>query len=74
MSELVKFTQSPYLVAGASMIASIWIPLYATLAFRRVYGDSLARTLLKELAIGTIYALVAAAGFVTMIYWVSVAT
>jgi hypothetical protein len=74
MSELLKFTQSPFLVAGASIIASIWIPVYATLAFRRVYGGTLVRTLAKELAIGTIYALVAGAGFVIMIYWVSVAT
>jgi hypothetical protein len=72
-SELLKFTQSAVLVAGTSLIASIWIPIYATLAFRRVYGGSLARTLVKELAIAVIYACVAALGFITMIYWVSVA-
>jgi hypothetical protein len=74
VSELLKFTQSVPLVSVMSLITSIWIPIYATLAFRRVYGGSLARTLAKELAIGTIYALVAAVGFITMIYWVSVAT
>jgi hypothetical protein len=74
ISQLLEFTQSPYLVAGASIIASLWIPVYATVAFRRVYGGSLARTLAKELAIGLIYAGVAAAAFVIMIYWVSIAT
>lgn len=74
VSELLKFTQSALLVGGASLIASIWIPIYATLAFRRVYGGSLARTLVKEVAIAAIYACVAAMGFITMIYWVSVAT
>lgn len=74
VSELLKFTQSAVLAVGTSLIASIWIPIYATLAFRRVYGGSLPRTLAKELAIGTIYAGVAAVAFITMIYWVSVAT
>jgi hypothetical protein len=74
MAELVKFTQLPLLVAGASLVAVIWIPIYATLAFRRVYGGSLVRTLMKELGIGAIYALATAAGFIVMIYWVSIAT
>jgi hypothetical protein len=74
MAELVKFTQLPLIVAGASLVALIWIPIYATLAFRRVYGGSLVRTLMKELGIGAIYAVAAAAGFTVMIYWVSVAT
>jgi hypothetical protein len=74
VSELLKFTQSAILVAGTSLIASIWIPIYATLAFRRVYGGSLVRTLVKEVAIAAIYALTAAGGFITMVYWVSVAT
>ena len=74
VSALLKFTQSALLVSGASLIASIWIPIYATLAFRRVYGGSLARTLVKEVAIAAIYAVTAAVGFIIMIYWVSVAT
>jgi hypothetical protein len=73
MAEVVKFTQLPVLAAAASLIAVIWIPIYATLAFRRVYGGSLVRTLMKELGIGAIYALATAAGFIVMIYWVSIA-
>jgi hypothetical protein len=72
-SELVKFTQIPLLIAAASLIAVIWIPIYATLAFRRVYGGSLIRTLMKEFAIGAIYCVAAGIGFVVMIYWVSIA-
>jgi hypothetical protein len=74
VSELLKFTQSPFLVVGVSLITAIWIPIYATLAFRRVYGGSLIRTVGKEVAIAAIYALTAAVGFITMLYWVSVAT
>jgi hypothetical protein len=71
--ELLKFTRSPILVACAGFAALVWIPIYATLAFRRLYGGSLSRTLMKEVAIGVIYSVTAAAGFVIMIYWVSIA-
>ena len=66
-----KFTQLVPLAIIASVVVAIWIPIYATLAFRRVYGGSLARTLLKEVAIGAIYCVAAGVGFVIMIYWVS---
>ena len=71
-AELVKFTQLPLLVAIASFLAVISIPVYATLAFRLVYGNSIGKTLVKEIAISCIYAVVAAIGFVITIYWVSV--
>jgi hypothetical protein len=51
---------------------AIWIPIYAVLAFRRVYGDSLVRTLAKGVAIAVIYAIVSAVPFTAMIYWVSI--
>jgi len=73
MTELMKFTRIPLLVGVASFATVLWIPIYATLAFRRVYGGSLARTLMKEIGIGAIYAVTAAVGFVIMIYWVSIA-
>jgi hypothetical protein len=74
VSELVKFTRVPILVAIAGAIAVCWIPIYTTLAFRRVYGGSLVQTLVKEVGIGALYAITAAAGFVVLIYWVSIAT
>jgi hypothetical protein len=73
IGQVVKYTRSPILAACASLIALVWIPIYATIAFRRVYGGSLGRTLVKEVAIGTIYSIAAAVGFIAMIYWVSIA-
>jgi len=73
VAALAKFTQLPLLAIAASLIVLIWIPVYATLAFRRVYGGSLSRTLMKELAIAAIYCVAAAIGFVATIYWVSIA-
>jgi hypothetical protein len=46
--------------------------VYATLAFRDVYGGSLVRTLLKELGIATIYAVTSVVAFIVMLYWVSI--
>jgi hypothetical protein len=72
LAAVVKFTRSPPLVAAASIAAMLWIPIYATLAFRRAYGGSVARTLAKEIGIGTIYAFASFAGLLLTIYWVSV--
>ncbi|MEP6999619.1 MAG: DUF3667 domain-containing protein [bacterium] len=71
-SVLVKFTRIPTLVAVVGFCALAWIVVYATLAFRRVYGESLARTLAKEIAIGTIYGAVSCVALIVMVYWVSV--
>jgi hypothetical protein len=74
VGELFKFLQVPALVVLATVVTLIWIPIYATLAFRRVYGDSLGMTLIKEVAIGAIYAATAVVAFIIMIYWVSIRT
>ena len=70
---MTKFTQIPVLVAVAGLIAVCWIPIYATLAFRRVYGGSIGRTLIKEVGIAALYAVVTGLAFVVMIYWVAIA-
>lgn len=70
--ELTKFTRSPAVAIGASIVALPSIPVYATLAFRRVYGGPLARTIVKELAIAAIYGVVCLSAFVLMVYWVSI--
>jgi hypothetical protein len=72
VAQLLKFTQSPVLVAGGSLIGAVWLPIYAVLAFRRVYGGSYLRTVSKVAAIGLIYAIATAAAFVVMVYWVSI--
>ena len=72
VTELAKFTGLPVIAVVASVFALVSIPIYSTLAFRRVYGGSMAGTVMKELAIGLIYGLVAIAAFIVMIYWVSI--
>jgi hypothetical protein len=74
VTELVKFTQIPLLAAIASTVAVVWIPVYATLAFRRVYGGSVVRTLVKELGIAAIYLVAWTTAFLLMLYWVSIST
>jgi hypothetical protein len=74
VGELFKFLRVPALVVLATVVTLIWIPIYATLAFRRVYGGSLGMTLIKEVAIGAIYAATAVVAFIIMIYWVSITT
>jgi hypothetical protein len=70
---LIRFTGIPLLAAAAGIIGLLWILVYATLAFHRVYGDSIGRTVLKELGIAAIYSVVAFIGFALTIYWVSIA-
>jgi hypothetical protein len=72
LGQLLKYTRVAPLADAADLVAFIWIPIYATLALRRAYGGSLSRTLLKEVAIGVIYATTAAVGFIVMIYWVAI--
>jgi hypothetical protein len=60
------------LVEVVGIGVAIWIPIYATLAFRRVYGGSLVRTLSKELGIAMIYGLTSIVAFIVMLYWVSI--
>ena len=72
MTELLKFTHVPAIAAAGGVVGTICVPVYATLAFRRVYGGSLVRTIAKELGIGAIYLVASAVALVTMVYWVSI--
>ena len=69
--ELSKFTGAPALVGSIATITLLGIPIYATFAFRGTYGGSIVRTLMKEAAIGAMYAATTAVAFVTMIYFVA---
>jgi hypothetical protein len=73
VKELLNFTRLPAVVVVGSLVVACWIPIYATLAFRRVYGGSWGKTIAKEIGIGAIYAIVSGVAFVIMIYWVSIA-
>ncbi|HST08378.1 MAG TPA: DUF3667 domain-containing protein [Gemmatimonadaceae bacterium] len=72
-TEAAKFTQLSIVAGIASACAVLAIPVYATLAFRRVYGGSLGITLAKEVAIGLIYSVVSLVAFLVMLYLVSLA-
>ena len=71
-SALFRFTRMAPLERVAGVVALVWMPVYATLAFRRVYGGSMMRTLVKELAIVAIYGVTSFAAFVATLYWVSI--
>ncbi|MDB4889664.1 MAG: hypothetical protein JWL61_1519 [Gemmatimonadetes bacterium] len=73
VAALSKFTRVPTIVEAFTLVSVLWIPVYATLSFRRVYGGSIAMTLVKEVAIGTIYFAVSVIAFILTLYWVSVA-
>lgn len=70
--KLTQFLRVPAVTMVVGIVAFVWIPVYATLAFRRVYGGSLALTLAKEVAIGSIYAFATLVAFIGTIYWVSI--
>ena len=69
-TEALKFTKLPALVVGAAFAGLLWISIYATLAFRRVYGGSLIRTITKELAILALYGATSIVAFIGLLYWV----
>jgi hypothetical protein len=69
---LSRFTHRTPVVAAADLAALVGIPTYATLAFRRVYGGGVIKTLFKEAGIWAIYLCIAATALLATIYWVAV--
>jgi uncharacterized protein DUF3667 len=67
---LARFTHVVALAAVAATVAFIWTPLYAHFALRRVYGGSNGANVLKELAIGLLYAAVYIPSVVSLAVWV----
>jgi hypothetical protein len=72
LTVLAKFPQWAPLALVASAAAVIWIPVYVTIAFKRVYGGSIGSTLLRELAIAALYSVISFAALIVTVYWVSV--
>ncbi len=68
---LARFTHSDAVLSVAQLAELVWIPVYATIAFRRTYGGSISRTLAKELGIGFIYFWAGTAGLLATVYWVA---
>src|SRR5262249_17431859 len=69
--DVSKLSRMPIVVAIRRTGGLLWIPTYSTLAFRRVYGGSIAKTLAKEVGIGMIYSSVAGIAFFVMLDLVS---
>ena len=74
LAVLAKFSGLAVLAIIASVAVVIWIPVYATIAFMRVYGASLASTLIREIGVGVLYVVVSVGALILTLYWVSVAT
>lgn len=68
---LARLTRLTPVAAAANLAVLVWIPVYATLAFRRAYGGSIKKTLVKEVAIGAIYMIVSFVALLATIYWVA---
>jgi Protein of unknown function (DUF3667) len=70
---LAKFPGWIPLAVTAAVACVIWIPFYATVAFVRVYGKSIATTLIREIGIAVLYAMVSVIALILTLYWVSLA-
>lgn len=66
-----RFTRVAPISIAVGIASFLWMAIYATLSFRRVYGGSLVATLAKEVGIGVLYGVVSLVGFIVTIYLVS---
>jgi Protein of unknown function (DUF3667) len=67
--QLANFTHSLMVVGVMEAITLVFLFVYCTRAFRRVYGQGRGRTIAKMLAIGFLYALALAAAAAGTIVW-----
>jgi hypothetical protein len=65
--DISKFARTPGIASIVKTIVMFWIPTYSTLAFRRVYGGSIMRTLVKEMGIGMLYSLATSVALLLMV-------
>ena len=71
LSALAKFTHVGIVMNAVKFAAVLSIPIYAIVAYRRNYGGSLAMTIAKGLAIGTMYAVAGGVVFLVAIFAVA---
>jgi uncharacterized protein DUF3667 len=64
--QLAKFTHAATFVVAVGTLVTLVLPIYTTIALRRVYGGGIAGTLVKEAGIGAIYSVAFAAGILLM--------
>jgi hypothetical protein len=68
VAALFKFTHITALATWTGTLALLSVPLYATLAFRKTYGGSIAVTLVKQVGIGAIYSTISLAAFIATLF------
>lgn len=68
-SEASKLPRVFQLAEVVGALVALWIAVYAVVALRSVYRESLARTLAKSIGIGGLYALAGAAAMAGTVYW-----
>ncbi len=71
LSVLARAAGVPVVSTAVRLAVFVWIPVYATMAFRRLYGGSVTVTLLKEVGIGTLYVAASIVALIATIYWVA---
>jgi hypothetical protein len=71
ISVAARLVAVPAISRVAGLVVFVWIPTYATLSFRRLYGSSIAVTLLKEAGIGILYLIASFAALLTTVYFVA---
>jgi hypothetical protein len=69
LGNLALFTRSIAIAAVAQTLMLVWIVGYGIIAMRRVYGGSIAMTILKGLGVCVLYALVAAPVILGVALW-----
>lgn len=69
LRELSQLTRSLAVVAVVDVVVMLAIVAYALLAFRRVYGETWTRVLVKGVAIAALYSLVGVAALVGTMIW-----
>jgi uncharacterized protein DUF3667 len=71
LNDLTRFAHLQWLSLLSGITVLLWLPLYGHFALRRVYGGSQTATLLKELGIGTLYALASVPMWFMIALWVA---
>jgi hypothetical protein len=65
----IALAHAPWLSIPAGVAVLVWILIYAHLAFRRVYGDSHAVTVLKETGVALLYGIASVPVMLVVALW-----
>jgi hypothetical protein len=71
LTELAKFSGMAVFVIAIVALGGVVLPVYATVAFKRVYGGSMLATVLKSAGISVLYGVGAFIAFLGALFWLS---